>query len=139
MVVRRIIGLNEPPLHLAVCCAVYIVFGADLWLQPSRWDHTPAYGNLLDIFNQRTWGTVYLIIATVMVLSMWRRHERVLAVLAHTLAIMLAAAWWVAFIVRWATDAGTTIVNVANWAVLLFLLIYSAVRLDRYYGAETLA
>jgi len=108
------------------------VFGLALVFQASRWSKTPAYGNLLHILSAHTWGAIYLVVAALMGsgLVLWNTN-RAINVVAHTLAFILFAIWEMAFIVRYFTDAATTVVNVVSWASYLFLVYGSAMALDR--------
>lgn len=123
-----------PPRYLLVVMALaYAAIGTTLIVQPSRYDNTPSYEWLLALVSQQIWGSVYLVVAAGLALNLWRPlpHIRTIAVLTHTAAIALTAAWLAAFVIRWATDSGTTIVNVASWSVYLALLARSAGMIDR--------
>jgi putative Mn2+ efflux pump MntP len=108
----------------------YAAIGTTLIVQPDRFDATPSYGLLLDIFDQKIWGIVYLLAAAGLGLSLWKRRRRTLLTIAHTFAIALTLVWLGAFVVRYVTDSATTIVNVASWGVYLALLVRSAVDID---------
>lgn len=108
----------------------YAAIGVTLILQPERYDATPSYGLLLDMLDQKIWGIVYLLAAATLGLSLWRRRRRTLLIVAHTFAIALTTVWLGAFVIRYLTDSGTTIVNVASWGVYLALLVRSAVDID---------
>ena len=112
---------------------VFTVIGITLLLQPQRYADTPSYGNLLAIARPQTWAVIYLTVAALKAVCVWRyQHARTLVIVTHTLSIMLVLAWLAAFVVRYATDSGTTIVNVASWSVYLYLLIRSALRVDEH-------
>jgi hypothetical protein len=118
---------------MVVMTCAYVAIGVTLILQPGRYGNTPSYAVLLEIANQGAWGAAYLVIAAgigASVLSTGRRYGRWLAVTSHTAAIALTGAWLAAFIVRWLTDDGTTIVNIVSWSVYLSLLIRSALQMD---------
>ncbi|MGH3827639.1 MAG: hypothetical protein ACRDQX_10770, partial [Pseudonocardiaceae bacterium] len=57
-------------------------------------------------------------------------RKRWISIAAHTITVTLIAVWLLAFIIRWLTDAATTIINPLNWSVLLFLAVWSAMRID---------
>lgn len=115
--------------HMAMMAAVFAAIGLTLWLQPGRYSHTPAYANLLDIARQQTWAVVYLVAAALKVATIWRR-SRILFVVTHTVTITLVSVWLAAFVVRYVTDPGTTVVNVCSWATYLYLVVRSAQQLD---------
>jgi hypothetical protein len=108
----------------------YVAIGAGLLFQPSRFSNTPSYANLLIFTSAGIWGCAYLAVAALMI--GWRVAVRFrwLGVLAHVTAIALTSWWLVAFIVRYLTDNGTTVVNVVSWSVFLSLVIRSMSGLD---------
>lgn len=108
----------------------FTLIGGGLLFQPDRFQRTPSYGNLIRLFPATTWGIAYLIVAVLLLSWGLRRTPQWWGVAVHTLAIMLTVGWLAAFVVRWLTDAATTIVNVVSWTVLLILLVESA--LDIY-------
>lgn len=116
-----------PAIQMAIA---YFVIGVFLWIQPDRWANTPSYANLLQLASTGVWGSIYLASALLMAAAVRFRARRIVLVVAHTVAIALTAAWFLAFVVRFATDDGTTIVNVVSWGVFLSRLIQSAVILD---------
>lgn len=112
----------------------YSAIGLGLMAQPSRFARTPSYANLLQFAPARAWGAAYLLIAVLLVA--WRLTHRVpsvsrrLGVAAHTLATSITLWWLAAFVVRYATDDATTIVNLVSWSVFLSLVIRSSGGLD---------
>lgn len=119
-----------PALTVAVA---FIAFGVTLLLQPERWFNTPSYANLLLVIDVSTWGWLYLLGAALLCASAYFRKTRWVLVLAHTYGLALAVFWDAAFVVRYATDSGTTIVNIVSWGILITRLIQSAVVLDDDY------
>lgn len=119
-------------LPFSIVGVAFLALGITLFVQPERYDRTPSYANLLDIAPQATWGAIYLAVAAVLLASVMLRRNRPLAVLAHTLSFCLVATWLLAFIIRYATDDATTIVNVVSWAVLLYLVVQSMLQLDEW-------
>jgi hypothetical protein len=117
-----------------VVLAIFTAIGLALWLQPERWARTPSYGILLELFNQQWWGTCYLFVAALMTGYLIRPQWRSLAVTAHTAAVVLLSVWLVAFIARYFSDSGTTIVNVVSWGAYLYLVVRSAVTIDSEAG-----
>lgn len=120
---RRVVSL----LTIAVG---YAAIGVALLAQPERWFNTPSYANLLSVFGTDTWGAIYLTVSATMLAAVWYRRTRVVVVVAHTISIALTAAWLFAFVVRYFTDDGTTIVNVVSWSTYLVILIRSAIIID---------
>lgn len=121
---------TEPHAHMAVMAVVFAAIGLTLMLQPSRYANTPSYANLLDIARQQTWSVAYLVAAALKVAAISRPAHRVLAIITHTVAITLVGVWLAAFIIRWLTDDGTTVVNVSSWSVYLYLVVRSALAID---------
>ena len=115
---------------MAFMSAVFLVIGLTLWFQPERYANTPSYANLLAILPQHAWAAMYVVVAVVKVAALWRYASRVLTVMAYTLGVALVVVWLAAFVVRYLTDDGTTIVNVCSWATYLFLIVRGAIRLD---------
>lgn len=110
---------------------IFLIFGTALILQPSRWANTPSYANLLALLSSEMWGIIHLVVGIALGITFYTaRHVKWFSIITHTAAIALVSAWFVAFIVRYLTDDGTTIVNVVSWGVYLALLIQSAVSLD---------
>jgi hypothetical protein len=127
---RASIRMAEARTNMAFMCAVFLAIGLTLWFQPERYANTPSYANLLDILPQHAWATMYVVVAVVKAAAMWQYMSRVLTVMAYTLGVALVVVWLAAFVVRYLTDDGTTIVNVCSWATYLFLIVRSAIRLD---------
>lgn len=112
--------------------AAYTAIGLALIVQPQRFSNTPSYQNLIEILGQRAWGSIYLACALLLVvplLSLPRQPRWILAVAGHTVSIALAGFWLVAFVLRYFTDTGTTIVNLVSWSVYLALLVRSMLNL----------
>jgi hypothetical protein len=128
----KILRINEPRAHMVVLCCVFTLLALTLWFQPERFSNTPSYANLLNILRQHTWAVLYAIPAILMMVSLKYYMLRGLVIVTHTLTGAMLIAWEYAFIVRWITDSGTTIVNVLSWFVLIYLLIRSAVTIDDY-------
>lgn len=102
----------------------YLAIGGGLLLQPGRFANTPSYANLILIMSSQAWGCMYL--AAVALLIAWRLVQPVwLGVVAHTFTLMVTLFWLLAFVIRYQTDDGTTIVNVVSWTVFLTLVIRS--------------
>lgn len=108
---------------------IFLVIGLALIFQPHRWSNTPAYANLLDLMTASTWGVLHLIVGVCMGLSVWVR-SRGLSITAHMLGVVILSGWWLGFVIRYATDKGTTVVNVCSWAAYLFLMVLSLVCID---------
>lgn len=126
---RRQRWLTKTAAHMIVMAAVFAAIGLTLWLQPHRYDNTPAYANLLEIARQRTWAAVYLAAAALKIAAIVRRG-RTLFVITHTVSITLVSIWLGAFVLRYLTDSGTTVVNVCSWSVYLYLVVRSALEAD---------
>lgn len=134
---RRLVD-ETPDVRLnAIIVIAYAAIGATLILQPSRYDLTPSYANLLNILPQAWWGSIYLLIAAGLAVAVRVRYVRAAVVVAYTVAVAFTGTWLAAFVVRWLSDSRTTIVNVVSWSVFLILLIMSAVtQIDRLAVAE---
>lgn len=112
------------PTRLAV--VPLLLIGLGLVFQPLRFQRTPSYANLLHIAHAQVWGALYLIVAALLITWCFRQAPQWWGTAVHTVAFMLTAGWLGAFVVRWATDSSTTIVNVASWAVFVSLVVKSA-------------
>lgn len=132
----KLLKLNEPRSHMVVLCVAFLAIGITLIVQPSRFANTPSYANLLIIFRQQTWGALYLAAAVLQIASIWNFTRRTLLVVTHTIVITLISVWLVAFIIRYATDDGTTIVNVVSWTVYFYLAVRSALLVDEHIGIK---
>lgn len=114
----------------------YTLLGLGMLGQPARFDRTPAYGNLTQIVDVQIWGGAYLGVAALLMVYLLR-PDRLTAILAHTAGAALTLIWLTAFIVRFATDPGTTIVNVVSWLVFALLLIRSGLGAEDNVTART--
>lgn len=101
----------------------YAAFGITLLVQPGRYSNTPSYANLLDVLPAWTWGVLYLVAGLGLLVPL---HSKGISAAMHTAASGLTAVWLAAFLIRYFTDSGTTIVNVVSWSVFLTLVIRSA-------------
>lgn len=128
----RILKLNEPRSHMALMMAAFTAIGLALVVQPSRFANTPSYANLLAVLPAQAWGGLYLGAAALKLASILNYRLRTLVVVTHTVGISLVLAWLGAFIVRFVTDDGTTIVNPVSWSVFLYLVVRSALMLDEH-------
>lgn len=135
MKVLAALRLNEPRSHMVVMAIVFYALGITLWFQPGRYSNTPSYANLLDIAPQYAWGLIYMAAATLKIIAIARYANRLLVVVTHTVGITLVSVWLAAFIVRYLTDAGTTIVNVCSWSVFLYLVVRSALMVDEHISS----
>lgn len=128
----RLLRLNEPRAHMAIMAVVFCGIGLTLWWQPGRYANTPSYANLLVLLPQHAWSITYLFATALNVVSIWRYSCRALVIGTHTVAIMLVSSWLAAFVIRYLTDDGTTIVNVLSWSVFLYLVVRSALMVDEH-------
>jgi hypothetical protein len=119
-------------LPLFVVALALTAIGLGLLFQTSRFDNTPSYGNLLDLAPSSVWGVLHVVSAALMFGSIRWPRMRGLAVTAHTFGIALVGSWLLAFMVRYLTDTGTTVVNVVSWSVYLFLIVRSLIELDQW-------
>lgn len=108
----------------------FTLIGGGLLLQPSRFERTPSYGNLIRIAHAQTWGIIYLVCAVLLLSWGIRRTPQWWGVVVHTIAAMLAVGWLAAFVYRYFTDDSTTIVNVVSWTVYLILIVESAFAIE---------
>lgn len=124
---------RRPDRHPAALVAVaYAAIGIALIVQPQRFANTPSYQNLIEIISQLGWGVIYLVCALLLVVPLFplpRRPRWILAVTGHTVSIALTGFWLAAFVLRYFTDSGTTIVNLVSWGAYLALLIRSMLNL----------
>lgn len=128
---RGLLNLDEPRSHMVIMATVFYAIGLTLLWQPGRYYNTPSYANLLAFpYSPYVWGGIYVLTSSIQVLCILRYSSRSLVIFAHTLAITLVLVWLGAFIVRYFTDSGTTIVNVASWSVYLYLTSRSALMWD---------
>lgn len=118
------------PVPTMAMAAVTFLFALGLFGQPSRWLATPAYGNLMDALTPPVWGLAYLAAAVSLMLSLWLRRRQWIVLATHMWPVILLIWWELAFIIRWATDTKTTIVNVVSWGTYLSLVVWSAVLSD---------
>jgi hypothetical protein len=127
---RRFGSLGEARSHMLWMTAVFFTIGITLIFQPGRYSNTPAYGDLLEVLNPTAWGALYLAGAIFTALAFLLYRRRVLVTIAMFAGGVDALGWWLAFIERYATDSGTTIVNVVSWSTDLYLIIRCIVTLD---------
>lgn len=119
-------GHIEPGVWPGVVIAIaYLGLGLDMLLQPDRFSSTPAYGTLTQVLNIRIWGGCYLLAALLLTVFVSLITNRQYGVIAHTASGAVTLVWWLAFVVRWATDPHTTVVNVISWGVFLAVIIRS--------------
>lgn len=124
---RSFRGHIEPGVWPGVVIAIaYLGFGLGMLLQPRRFSGTPAYGTLVEIADIRVWGACYLITAALLGVYISLLTSRLFGITAHTVALIVTAVWWLAFVIRWVTDDNTTIVNVISWLVFLLVIARSA-------------
>lgn len=124
--------LSEPRSHTAVMMLVFLAIGVTLIFQSDRYYNTPSYANLLDIASYNVWGAAYLLAASVNYASIRLYANRRLLIATHTISIALTSLWLLAFVIRWLTDGGTTIVNVVSWSVFMYLVVRSALMIDSH-------
>jgi hypothetical protein len=115
--------------YVRIILFAYLAIGLTLILQPNRYANTPSYGNLIDVLPQWAWGAIYVGVSLLLTAARLTAN-RVVGVVSHTTAISLTAAWLIAFVIRYLTDEGTTIVNVVSWGVFLTILIISLFHLS---------
>lgn len=72
-----------------------------------------------------------MLLAVVMMLSVWQHESWRIGLIAHILPVLLAVTWWMAFLIRRITDDRTTIVNVGSWAVMIAILVFSITVMAR--------
>lgn len=116
---------SEAKLHLLFLSLSYLAFGITLCAQPSRYFNTPSYANLLQVAPAYVWGAMYLFCSFLMLMVVVRRKIKRISVIAHGISLALTLWWLIAFIIRYSTDDGTTIVNVISWTTYSYLLIRS--------------
>jgi small-conductance mechanosensitive channel len=133
---RGWLRLTDTKSHLVIMAVVFLCLGATLWLQSDRYHNTPSYANLLDLIPAWGWGLAYLAAGALSIACLQATYQ-LLVVISVTYSTILVLVWWLAFWIRWATDGGTTIVNVLSWGVFLYLTIRSFINLaDRTTKGE---
>jgi hypothetical protein len=123
---RARLWFTEARTHMFFMACSFLAFGFTLWLQPERYYNTPSYANLLQVASPTAWGSMYLFCAVLLFIVTFRRKVKVISIIAHGISLALMLWWLVAFIIRYATDDGTTIVNVISWSTYTYLLVRSA-------------
>ena len=136
---RQFVATLRPPrpglADMLIVAGWFILTGLGLVIQSDRYSNTPAYGNLIEVLPAQMWGVLHLAVATALLASIIRSFRWVTTA-AITAAVALTGGWWVAFIIRWATDTGTTPVNPTNWVLMLFLLIRVITGIDSIYDQK---
>lgn len=120
------------PIPTVSVTVILLAFGLALILQSNRWSRTPAYGNLLNVFDAGTWGYIYVGAAVLMVAGLVWRGIRTVSVAAHAVSFALFTGWELAFDVRYFTDKATTIANVIAWLTYTGLVVWSGQLVDRH-------
>lgn len=117
---RQVAYIFNRPESTVMITAFFFCLSAGLIFQPLRWSATPAYGNLLDIMPAFSWGIVTLVIGVILLIALIVTYPlaRAVSIIGHTFAFIFILGWSLAFIVRWATDSHTTIMNVATFGIL---------------------
>lgn len=115
--------------YIRIILFAYLAIGLTLIFQPDRYANTPSYANLIDVLPQWAWGALYLAVALLLAAARLTPN-RLIAIVSHTTAIALTASWLLAFVVRYVTDSGTTIVNIVSWGTFLTILIISVTQLN---------
>jgi len=110
-------------LTLSVMGVAYLIFGLSLVLQRHRWQSTPAYHVLLQVFTAPEWGALFLVSGLSMAVAVRFYTRRPLVVASLTLAFMLTTGWMLAFVVRYLTSPNTTPETWVSWAVFDYLLL----------------
>src|ERR1700733_1413570 len=95
-------------LTLAVMSVAYAIFGLSLIFQSYRWETTPAYHVLLQIFTAPVWGWLFLVSGAAMGMSAWQFRRRWPPIAALTFTFALTTGWMLAFIARYLTSPNTT-------------------------------
>lgn len=122
--------------NLSVMAAAYSIFGLSLLFQPHRWESTPAYHVLLEIFAAPAWGGLFLVSGVTLAAAAWQFGRRWLVIAALTLAVALTVGWMLAFVARYLSSLTTTPETWVSWAVFGILLLQVAAGLDRPRGAR---
>jgi hypothetical protein len=109
-----------------VLALVCLAIGGGLVWQRSRFENTPSYAILLTKLPYPSWGLLYLLCGLLLMAHLLLVRALWFAILAHAVTGVLLVSWLSAFVIRYFTDRGTTIVNVVSWSVYTFLLVRSA-------------
>lgn len=122
---RQLLALKEPRSHMVIMGVVFYAFGLTLLWQSGRYYNTPSYANLLALLRPEYWGIIYVLAASLKVICIvWDGSMR-LVFATHLVSLSILLFWWVAFLIRYITDDGTTIVNLCSWGVFIYLVIRS--------------
>ena len=127
---RELPALWSGKVTLAVMAAAFTIFGLSLIFQAHRWESTPAYHVLLQVFPARAWGGLFLVSGLSMGTSCWQFHRRWILVASLTLAFTLTNGWALAFMVRYLTNPDTTPETWVSWAVFDYLLLRVSLSID---------
>jgi hypothetical protein len=128
---RRLVPWPAARLNLGIMSAAYLVIGASLFFQPGRWEATPAYHVLLEIFPAAEWGRLFIAAGTLLACAVIElRRRRWVVVIALMWSIALTAGWMLSFVARYLTSGATTPETWVSWAVFLYLLLSVAASLD---------
>jgi hypothetical protein len=103
-----------------------MIYGLGMVLQSTRFDATPAYRNLSQMLDIRLWGVAYLMTAIMFSVYTLLTTGRLYGIITHIVALVVTGIWLLAFVIRWLTDSGTTVVNVGSWLVLTLIIARSA-------------
>jgi hypothetical protein len=132
--------LSWPPagrLNLWVMSAAYVIFGLSQVFQAHRWQSTPAYHVLLQVFPAPAWGGLFLAAGAGLALAARFFARRLAVYAALMLAFALTAGWMLAFAVRYLTSSDTTPETWVSWAIFGYLLLKVAISVDGGDGPGT--
>lgn len=110
----------------ALIFVAYTIYGLGMLLQADRFSRTPAYGTLTQVLDIRWWGVLHLVVAALFAGYTVVVSGRLYGIVTHIVGLLVTSIWLLAFLIRWVTDANTTVVNVASWLVLVLLMARSA-------------
>jgi hypothetical protein len=132
--VKRLLRASWPTagkLNLYVMSCAFVIFGLSLMFQSHRWESTPAYHVLLQVFRAQAWGVLFFLSGAGMGVAAWQFASRRAVIASLTVAFTLTTGWMLAFVVRYVTSPDTTPETWVSWAVFDFLLLNVAISIDR--------
>jgi hypothetical protein len=109
----------------AVVAIAFTILGATMVFEPTRYNHSTAYGIATEILDIRWWGVVYLVAALLKAAYLLMFRLRHVAIAVHVTALSVTVWWLAILLIRYRLDGDTTVVPSLLWAILLALILRS--------------